>query len=98
MEPIIVNYTLAETNEPCITNNTEKLNNSNIIKNVSTDQTEILHSIGLLYNNGSCLFDCDITASTLKFYGRKRGGGEILHTRAENADGCQSVEGRYSQD
>lgn len=73
MEPIIVNYTLAETNEPCITNNTEKLNNSNIIKNVSTDQTEILHSIGLLYNNGSCLFDCDITASTLKFYGKSWG-------------------------
>ena len=27
---------------------TEKLNNSNIIKNVSYDQTEILHNIGTI--------------------------------------------------
>jgi len=53
--------------------NTENtLNNANIIKNFSYDQTEILHNIGLLYNNGSDQFDCDITASTLGFYNGKR--------------------------
>ena len=46
----------------------KKLNNSNIIKNISYDQTEILHNIGVLYNNGSDQFDADITASTLGFY------------------------------
>ena len=40
----------------------------NIIKNFSYDQTEILYNIGMLYNNGSCQFDCDITASQLGFY------------------------------
>ena len=50
------------------------LNNSNIIKNISYDQSEILHNIGTLYNGGSDRFDCDITASTLKFYGKHRGG------------------------
>jgi len=51
----------------------EKLNNSNIIKNISEDQSEILHNIGVLYNNGSDQFDCDITASSLGFYNKKRG-------------------------
>lgn len=53
-----------ELNNGCV----EELNNSNIIKNISTDQTEILHNIGLLYNNGSDQFDLDITSSTLGFY------------------------------
>ena len=48
------------------------LNNSNIIKNISYDQTEILHNIGLLYNGGSDQFDADMTASTLGFYGKGR--------------------------
>lgn len=56
---------------------TEKLNNSNIIKNVSYDQTEILHNIGIIYNNGSDQFDADMTASTLGFYGKGRGKYEI---------------------
>lgn len=48
---------------------TEKtLNNSNVIKNISTDQSEILHWIMQLYNDGKA-FECDITASELKFYG-----------------------------
>lgn len=47
------------------------LNNSNIIRNISYDQSEILHNIGVLYNGGSDQFDCDITASTLKFYKSK---------------------------
>lgn len=54
-------------------NNEGKLNNSNIIKNISYDQTEILHNIGLLYNNGSDQFDADMTASSLCFYGNGRG-------------------------
>lgn len=53
--------------------NNETLNNSNIIKNISFDNTEILHNIGILYNNGSDLFDCDITASCLGFYGKGKG-------------------------
>lgn len=50
-----------------------KLSNSNIIKNISTDQTEILHNIGVLYNNGSDQFDADMTASSLGFYGESKG-------------------------
>lgn len=49
------------------------LNNENIIRNISYDQTEILHNIGVLYNNGSDEFDADITASTLGFYGEGKG-------------------------
>lgn len=51
----------------------KKLNNSNIIKNFSYDQTEILHNIGVLYNNGSDQFDADMTASSLGFYNKGRG-------------------------
>ena len=50
----------------------ENLNNKTIIKNISTDQSEILHNIGTLYNDGSDRFDCDITASSLGFYGGKK--------------------------
>lgn len=53
------------------------LNNSNIIKNISYDQTEILHNIGLLYNGGSDQYDADMTASSLGFYGKGRGAYEI---------------------
>lgn len=45
----------------------ENLNNDTIIKNISTDQSEILYNIMNLYNNGEP-FECDITASELKFY------------------------------
>lgn len=51
----------------------KRLNNSNIIKNISYDQTEILHNIGVLYNNGSDQFDADMTASSLGFYGKGKG-------------------------
>ena len=51
----------------------KRLNNNNIIKNVSHDQTEILHNIGVLYNNGSDQFDADMTASSLGFYGKGKG-------------------------
>ena len=50
----------------------EALNNNNIIKNISTDQSEILHWIIELYNDGQ-KFECDITASELKFYGDRPG-------------------------
>ena len=50
----------------------KELNNQTIIKNISTDQSEILHNIGVLYNNGSDQFDADMTASTLGFYGDKK--------------------------
>lgn len=49
----------------------EKLNNSNVIRNISTDQTEILHNIMTLYTDGKA-FDCDMTASKLKFYNNDR--------------------------
>ena len=50
------------------------MSESTIIKNISFDQSEILYNIMKLYNNGEA-FDCDITASELKFYeGRGRGG------------------------
>lgn len=48
-----------------------KLNNSNVIKNISSDQKEILFNIMMLYNNGQP-FECDITASSLKFYEKKK--------------------------
>lgn len=51
--------------------NGNKLNNSTIIKNISFDQKEILWNIMKLYNDGKP-YDCDITASTLKFYERKK--------------------------
>lgn len=52
------------------------LNNDNIIKNISFDQSEILWNIMQLYNNGEP-FECDMTASELKFYGKGRGAYEI---------------------
>ena len=50
----------------------EELNNSNVIKNISTDQSEILQWIMDLHNDGKP-FQCDITASELKFYGQRQG-------------------------
>ena len=54
----------------------KRLTNSNIIKNISFDQSEILWNIMQLYNDGKP-FDCDMTASELKFYGKGRGEYEI---------------------
>ena len=53
-----------------------RITNSNIIKNISFDQTEILWNIMQLYNGGKP-FECDMTASELKFYGKGRGKYEI---------------------
>ena len=50
----------------------EELNNNTIIKSFSYNQKEILYNIMMLHNNGNP-YDCDITASTLKFYGGKEG-------------------------
>lgn len=55
----------------------EELNNETIIKNISTNQKEILYNIMKLYNNGEP-FDCDMTASTLKFYERNPGDKWIV--------------------
>lgn len=49
-----------------------ELNNSTVIKNISTDQSEILKWIMDLYNDGNP-FQCDMTASELKFYGKRNG-------------------------
>ena len=54
----------------------ERITNSNIIKNISFDQSEILWNIMQLYNGGQP-FECDMTASELKFYGKGRGEYEI---------------------
>lgn len=54
----------------------EKITNANIIKNISFDQSEILWSIMQLYNHGKP-FECDMTASELKFYGNRGGKYEI---------------------
>lgn len=50
----------------------EELNNSNVVRNISTDQSEILKWIIDLHNDGQP-FECDITASELKFYGDRQG-------------------------
>lgn len=46
-----------------------RITNKNIIKNVSYDQKEILYNIMLLHNDMKP-FDCDMTASELNFYKR----------------------------
>lgn len=46
--------------------------NSGIVSNISYDQTEILHNIGMLHNGGSDWFDADMTASSLGFYNSKK--------------------------
>ena len=53
------------------TASTPKLNNSNIIRSVSSNQREILYNIMQLHNNGEP-FDCDITASSLNFYNKSK--------------------------
>lgn len=75
----------------------EELNNSTIIRNASTDQSEILHNIMVLYNN-SQPFECDMTASTLAFY-RKTKGDEyeipvpkILFDVYPQVEGVQKIE------
>lgn len=48
------------------------MDNTTVIKNISSDQSEILKWIMDLHNEGKP-FECDITASELKFYGNGRG-------------------------
>lgn len=48
------------------------MDNTTIIKNISSNQSEILKWIMDLHNEGKP-FECDITASELKFYGNGRG-------------------------
>lgn len=49
-----------------------ELNNTTVVRNISTDQSEILKWIMDLHNDGQP-FECDITASELKFYGKRQG-------------------------
>lgn len=64
---------MAEMEEGNVFVEKELLTNDNIIKNISFDQSEILYNIMKLYNEGKP-FDCDMTASELKFYeGRGKG-------------------------
>jgi hypothetical protein len=60
---------MESTTQENITQEVEVLNNSNVIRNISFDQSEILWNIMKLYNNGEA-FECDMTASQLKFYGK----------------------------
>lgn len=75
----------------------ENLNNSTIIRNVSYDQSEILHNIMELYNDGKP-FECDMTASTLAFYRKTKGDAyeiptpKILFDVAPQVEGCQRIE------
>ena len=55
----------------------KKLDNSNVIRNISFDQSEILHNIMHLYNNDEP-FDCDMTASELKFYQKVKGNKYVI--------------------
>ena len=55
----------------------ENLNNDTIIKNISFDQSEILYNIMQLYNEGKP-FECDITASELKFYNKSKKDGYYI--------------------
>lgn len=74
LDDLIVEFSASEDNIAVEGGDGSKLSNANIIRNISYDQTEILHNIGMLYNNGSDQFDCDMTASTLGFYNGSRGG------------------------
>ena len=51
----------------------EELNNSNVIRNISTDESEIIRNILDLHADGTETFDADFTASKLNFYKKRKG-------------------------
>lgn len=51
----------------------EELNNSNVIRNIGFDESEIIKNILDLHANGSDTFDADFTASKLNFYKKRKG-------------------------
>lgn len=55
----------------------ENLNNSTIIRNISKDQKEILYNIMQLHNDGKP-FDCDMTASKMVFYKKKKNDKYVI--------------------
>jgi hypothetical protein len=55
----------------------EKFNNSNVIKNISFNQKEILYNIMQMHNNGKS-FEADMTASTLGFYKNKKSDKYVI--------------------
>lgn len=74
---VVDTYTKStDVSEDCKSEEDEKVvevvNSDNIIRNTSYSQKEILRNIMKLYNNDEP-FDCDITASTLKFYTKTKG-------------------------
>lgn len=54
-----------------------RLTSDTVVKNITFDQKEILHNIMELYNNGEP-FDCDMTASSLKFYEEQPGDTYVI--------------------
>ena len=54
-----------------------RLTSDTVVKNITFDQKEILHNIMELYNNGEP-FDCDMTASSLKFYEEQHGDAYVI--------------------
>lgn len=74
MEMVVDSMPDVATEDVESTADDSRITNANIIRNISYDQTEILHSIGQLYNGGSDQFDVDMTASSLGFYGDVHGG------------------------
>ena len=76
----------------------EELNNSNVIKNISTDESEIIRNILDLHADGADTFDADFTASKLNFYKKRRGWKykipvpEYLYDVAPMSEGIEKIE------
>lgn len=51
----------------------EELNNSNVIRNIGFDESEIIRNILDLHCDGAETFDADFTASKLNFYKKRKG-------------------------
>jgi len=75
----------------------KELNNSNVIKNISSDESEIIHSILDLYGNGADTFDADFTASTLNFYKKRRGWKYTIPVPEHLYDVAPSIKDRIEK-
>ena len=75
----------------------EELNNSNVIRNISTDESEIIRNILDLHADGTETFDADFTASKLNFYKKRKGWKykipvpEYLYDVAPLTDGITKI-------
>lgn len=70
-----------------------ELNNSTIIRNISDDESEILHDILELHTDGEETFDADFTASTLNFYKKRKGWKYVIPVPEHLYDVFPSKEG-----